>query len=65
MIDKSLDTIPPKYREVLILYYVEDMSYKEIADILKVPTGTVGVRIKRGKEALKEAYTQVDTNHGN
>ncbi len=65
MIEKSLDKIPEKYREVLILYYSEDLSYKEIADVLQVPTGTVGVRIKRGKEALKEAYEKLEHHYGN
>lgn len=65
MIEKSLDKIPEKYREVLILYYSEDLSYKEIADVLQVPTGTVGVRIKRGKEALKEAYAKLEQQYGN
>ena len=56
MIEKSLEGISEKYREVLILYYVEDLSYKEIAEILQVPTGTVGIRIKRAKEALRQIY---------
>jgi DNA-directed RNA polymerase specialized sigma24 family protein len=36
-----------------VLYYLEELSYKEISDILKIPVATVGVRIKRAKEALK------------
>ncbi len=58
MIDASLDRLPQKYREVLILSYLEEMSYKEVADILQVPVGTVGVRLKRAKEALKEIYKE-------
>lgn len=64
MIDRSLGSIPDKYREVLILYYIEDLSYKEIADVLQVPTGTVGVRIKRGKESLRIAYAKIKHHHG-
>ena len=56
MIDKGLDTLSPVYKEVIILYYLEELSYKEIADILRVPMGTVGIRLKRAKKALKEAY---------
>jgi RNA polymerase sigma-70 factor (ECF subfamily) len=52
MLDSSLAHISPKYREVLVLYYYDDLSYQEISDVLHVPTATVGVRIKRGKEAL-------------
>lgn len=54
MIDRGLAHVPPKYREVLVLHYFEDMPYKDIADILEVPIGTVSIRIKRGKEALKK-----------
>ncbi|MDB5254557.1 MAG: sigW [Parcubacteria group bacterium] len=54
MIDGVLKELKPKYREVLVLYYLEDMSYKEIADILEVPTSTVGIRIKRAKASMQE-----------
>jgi len=51
---KKLNNIPLKYKEILILNYVEGLSYKEISDILKIPIGTVGVRLKRAKELLKK-----------
>ncbi len=51
-IDAGLSKLSLKYREVLLLHYFEEMSYKDIADILKVPIGTVGVRLRRAKEAL-------------
>ena len=54
LFSECLDKIPLKYREVLVLYYSEELSYKEIADILKIPQGTVGVRVKRGREALEK-----------
>jgi RNA polymerase sigma-70 factor (ECF subfamily) len=54
VLEKSLSFLSPKYREVLVLYYYEELSYQEIADVLHVPIATVGVRIKRGKEALLE-----------
>jgi RNA polymerase sigma-70 factor, ECF subfamily len=59
-LDKSLDQISLKYREVLILYYYEELSYQEIADVLHIPIATVGVRIKRGKDAL---HKQLTNNH--
>jgi RNA polymerase sigma-70 factor (ECF subfamily) len=64
MIDKGLESLPPKYREVLILYYLEEMPYKEIADVLEVPVGTIGIRIKRGKEALKKLYGTMNLEYG-
>jgi RNA polymerase sigma-70 factor (ECF subfamily) len=56
IVDQGLREIEPKYREILVLYYIEDFSYKEIAEILHIPVGTVGVRIMRAKEMLKEKY---------
>lgn len=53
LIENGLSALSPKYREVLVLYYIEDMGYQEIADILRVPLGTVGIRLKRAREALK------------
>ena len=51
----GLDKLDIKYREALVLFYLEELSYKEISDVLKIPVATVGVRIKRAKEALKAA----------
>ncbi len=56
-LERGLSEIPAKYREVLVLHYFEDMAYKDIADILQVPQGTVGIRLKRAKEALRGHYT--------
>ena len=54
LLDQGLKALPPKYREVIILYYLEELRYQEIADILRVPVGTVGVRLSRAREALKQ-----------
>lgn len=64
MIDKALEELQPKYREVLILHFLEDMSYKEISDILQIPSGTVGIRLKRAKQALKTVYEKTNTHYG-
>ena len=53
-LDVGLAQLSPKYREILVLYYLEDLSYPEIADVLEVPIGTVGIRLKRAREALKK-----------
>jgi RNA polymerase sigma-70 factor (ECF subfamily) len=54
ILETSLSQVSPKYREVLVLYYYDELSYQEIADVLHIPIATVGVRIKRGKEALEK-----------
>ncbi|OGZ45771.1 MAG: hypothetical protein A2756_02585 [Candidatus Ryanbacteria bacterium RIFCSPHIGHO2_01_FULL_48_27] len=60
VLDQYLGRIGPKYREPLVLYFFEEMEYKEIADILQIPISTVGVRIARGKAMLKKLLTQDD-----
>lgn len=49
-----LNRIPVIYSEPLSLYFFEDKSYEEISDILRIPTGTVGTRINRGKIIMKK-----------
>lgn len=49
-----LDQLPLPYKEVMVLKFLEDMSYEEISDILKIPEGTVATRINRAKKAFRE-----------
>ncbi|MEK3798996.1 RNA polymerase sigma factor SigW [Peribacillus sp. FSL H8-0477] len=46
--------LPEKYRSVIVLKYIEELSLKEISDILDLPIGTVKTRIHRGREALRK-----------
>jgi len=48
-----LDQLPLPYKEVMVLKFLEDMSYEEISDILKIPEGTVATRINRAKKAFR------------
>lgn len=52
-IDASLATLSPKYREVLALHYFEELSYKEISEVLRIPVTTVGVRMTRARRQLR------------
>ena len=54
-IQSTLDKLPEKYKAVLILYYMEDSSYQEIANMLAVPVGTVMSRLSRAKHMMKKA----------
>ncbi len=58
LIGESLSQLSPKLREVLVLHYFEDLSYKEISDVLQIPTTTIGVRINRAKEKLQKIISQ-------
>ena len=53
MVNQCLKKLPVIYREPLALFYLEDRSYEEISDVLRLPAGTVGTRINRGKKLLK------------
>lgn len=45
--------LSPKYKEVILLFYYQDMSTKEIAQTLNIPEATVSIRLKRAREQLK------------
>ena len=57
-IQKVLQLMPEKYREVLILKFLEEKDYKEISDILKKPSGTVATLINRAKESFYQTAKQ-------
>jgi RNA polymerase sigma-70 factor (ECF subfamily) len=60
----ALDRLPPDYRMVVILADLEGFSYKEIADILEVPVGTVMSRLYRGRRLLEAAMLEFARDHG-
>ena len=50
----AIDELEDEYREVIVMRDLQDLSYEEIADMLKVPPGTVRSRLHRGREKLKD-----------
>jgi RNA polymerase sigma-70 factor (ECF subfamily) len=54
-LEERIANLPTRYREVLLLRNVEDMSYEKIAVVLDCSVGTVKSRIARAREALRQA----------
>jgi len=59
-IKKVLEKLDIKYREVLILRFLEEKSYEEISDILKKPMGTVATLINRAKRQFKKEAQKIN-----
>jgi RNA polymerase sigma-70 factor (ECF subfamily) len=51
---EALADLPPEYREVIVLRVMEELSYKEIADLIGIPIGTVMSRLARSRKRLQE-----------
>lgn len=58
-IQKQIAELPPKYRSIIMLRYLEDFSLQEISEILDIPIGTVKTRVHRGREALRKKLRHV------
>jgi len=63
-VKRALDSLPYDYRMVVILADLEDFSYKEIAEILDCPVGTVMSRLYRGRKLLEKALLRYARQHG-
>nr|WP_263323847.1 RNA polymerase sigma factor SigW [Neobacillus sp. Marseille-Q6967] len=58
-VQKEISKLPEKYRSVIVLKYIEELSLNEISEILDLPLGTVKTRIHRGREALRQQLRYV------
>lgn len=58
LVVEALQEVEEVYRVPLTLFYLEELSYKEIADVLEVPIGTVMSRLSRGKAQLRSAIAR-------
>lgn len=55
-----LDALPDEFRTVLVLFYFQELSYREISEQLDVPIGTVMSRLSRGKKHLRQRLSPED-----
>ena len=55
LVKSAIDNLPLHHREVLVLCDVEEMSYREIAEILQIPIGTVMSRLARARKIVRES----------
>ena len=60
-IEVALDGLPRAYREAVRLYCVEELRYREIADVLDIPIGTVKSRLHEGLRRLRLRLVAADT----
>jgi RNA polymerase sigma-70 factor (ECF subfamily) len=63
-IGAAVDALPQEYRVVATLYFVQDLSYQEIAEVLDVPVGTVRSRLHRGRRMLQKALWVIAEERG-
>ena len=60
----AINRLPEEYRIVSTLYFMEDLSYEEIARVLQCPVGTVRSRLHRGRKMLQKALWQIAEEQG-
>jgi RNA polymerase sigma-70 factor, ECF subfamily len=60
----AIASLPEEFRTVCALYFMQEFTYQEIAEILECPVGTVRSRLHRGRKALQRALWQIAQEHG-
>jgi RNA polymerase sigma-70 factor (ECF subfamily) len=63
-VQRALDDLPTDYRMAVVLADLEGFSYKEIAEILELPVGTVMSRLYRGRKLLEASMLRYARDHG-
>ncbi len=63
-VDRALKTLPLPFREVVILADLEGLSYREVAQVVGCPMGTVMSRLSRGRGLLRQALARCAREHG-
>ena len=63
-VNEALDRLPEEYRAVATLYFIDDLSYQQIAEVLECPVGTVRSRLHRGRRVLQKALWDIAVERG-
>ena len=63
-VQAAIDSLPDEFRVVATLYFLQDLPYQEIADLLHIPVGTVRSRLHRGRALLQRRLWDVARDHG-
>ena len=63
-VQRALDALPPDYRMAVLLADIEGFSYREVAEILDIPVGTVMSRLYRGRKLLEETMLRYARSRG-
>lgn len=63
-VHRAIEELPDEFRTVAALYFAEDLSYREIADAVGCPVGTVRSRLHRGRKLLQVALWRLAREHG-
>ncbi|MFH1297294.1 MAG: sigma-70 family RNA polymerase sigma factor [Bacteroidota bacterium] len=59
IVHRVIDSLPVQYRTVITLFYLEELSYKEIEEITGMPDGTIKSYLNRGRQAIRERILQL------
>ena len=58
LIQRAINALPDKFREVIVFRDIQELSYEEISTIVKIPLGTVKSRVNRGRLKLQEKLSK-------
>lgn len=63
MLHETLQRMPLKYNTIITMFYIQELSHEEIADITGIPVGTVKIRLHRGRLLMKQALSPKLQSH--
>jgi RNA polymerase sigma-70 factor (ECF subfamily) len=63
-VGEALESLPEEYRAVATLYFIDDLTYQQIAEALQCPVGTVRSRLHRGRRILQKSLWDIAVERG-